>query len=283
MIFDSHAHYDDAAFETDREKLLTDMRREGVGYIVNVGASLQGAADSVALAERFPDVYAAVGVHPDHAAELDEQKLAWLEALCRRPKTVAVGEIGLDYYWDKASHDVQKNWFSRQLALAKKADLPVVIHSREAAQDTFDIIKAEHAGSTGGVIHCYSGSKEMAKGYLDMGYEIGIGGVVTFKNAKTLKEVTEYVPLERILIETDCPYLAPAPYRGKRNSSLYLPYIIRAIAEIKGISAEEVERVTCENAKRMYRIGEAGHENRQAGNEKESHRAAAKQMPQRGN
>lgn len=256
MIFDSHAHYDDEAFETDREEFLAHMRENGIGYIVNVGASLRGAADSVALSERFSCVYAAVGVHPDHVGDLEDEKLLWLESLCGKPKTVAVGEIGLDYYWDKESHDIQKEWFAKQLSLAKKVSLPVVIHSREAAKDTFDIMKAEHAGSTGGVIHCYSGSREMARDYLNMGYYIGVGGVVTFKNARILKEVVEYVPLESILTETDCPYLAPAPCRGKRNTSLYIPYIIRAIAEIKGLSPEEVERVTFENAKRMYRIEE---------------------------
>lgn len=256
MIFDSHAHYDDEAFDEDREELLLHMRENGVGYIVNVGASLKGAKDSVILSERFPGVYAAVGVHPDHAGELDEKKLLWLEELCRKPKTVAVGEIGLDYYWDKAAHDVQKEWFEKQLALAKKVKLPIVVHSREAAKDTFDIIKSEHAGSTGGVIHCYSGSREMARDYLNMGYYIGVGGVVTFKNARVLKEVVEYVPLERILTETDCPYLAPVPFRGKRNTSSYISYVIQAIAEIKGLSPAEVERITFENAVRMYHIQE---------------------------
>lgn len=256
MIFDSHAHYDDEAFAEDREALLSHMRESGVGYIVNVGASLHGAKESTELAARFPHVYAAVGVHPDHVGGLDEDKMRWLRELCRLPKTVAVGEIGLDYYWDKESHQLQKEWFIRQLALAKEMKLPIVVHSREAAKDTFDVIKAEHAGSTGGVIHCYSGSREMAKDYLDLGYYIGVGGVVTFKNARVLKEVVEYVPLSHILTETDCPYLAPAPFRGKRNRSAYIAYVIEAIASIKGISTEEVERATCENAKRMYRITE---------------------------
>lgn len=254
MIFDSHAHYDDEAFDEDRETLLSHMRENGVGYIVNVGASLRGAKASTELAALYPHVYAAVGVHPDHAGDLDEEKMEWLAGLCREPKTVAVGEIGLDYYWDKESHDLQKKWFVRQLALAKEAELPIVVHSREAAKDTFDIIKEEHAGSTGGVIHCYSGSREMARDYLNLGYYIGVGGVVTFKNARVLKEVVEYVPLESILTETDCPYLAPVPFRGKRNHSGYISYVIEAIAAIKGISKEEVERVTCENAKRMYHI-----------------------------
>lgn len=256
MIFDSHAHFDDDAFDEDRDELLSHMREHGVGYIVNVGASLRGVKDSVALSERYPYVYAAVGVHPDHAGDLDEEKMLWLEELCRKPKTVAVGEIGLDYYWDKESHDIQKKWFIRQLELAKKVNLPIVVHSREAAKDTFDIIKAEHAGTTGGVIHCYSGSKEMARDYLNLGYYLGVGGVVTFKNARVLKEVVEYAPLDRILTETDCPYLAPVPFRGKRNSSFYIPYVIQTIAEIKGVSPEEVERITFENAMRMYRIQE---------------------------
>ena len=256
MIFDSHAHYDDEAFDGDREDLLTRMRENGVGYIVNVGASLQGAKESTQLAARFPHVYAAVGVHPDHVGDLDEEKMDWLKELCKLPKTVAVGEIGLDYYWDKESHSLQKEWFSRQLSLAKEVKLPIIVHSREAARDTFDIIKAEHAGSTGGVIHCYSGSKEMARDYLNLGYYIGVGGVVTFKNARVLKEVVEYVPLSQMLTETDCPYLAPVPFRGKRNRSAYISYVIEMIASIKGISAEEVERVTSENAKRMYHIAE---------------------------
>lgn len=256
MIFDSHAHYDDEAFDGDREELLTRMRENGVGYIVNVGASLQGAKESTQLAARFPHVYAAVGVHPDHVGDLDEEKMDWLKELCKLPKTVAVGEIGLDYYWDKESHSLQKEWFSRQLSLAKEVKLPIIVHSREAARDTFDIIKAEHAGSTGGVIHCYSGSKEMARDYLNLGYYIGVGGVVTFKNARVLKEVVEYVPLSQMLTETDCPYLAPVPFRGKRNRSAYISYVIEMIASIKGISAEEVERVTSENAKRMYHIAE---------------------------
>ena len=237
MIFDSHAHYDDEAFDGDREELLTRMRENGVGYIVNVGASLQGAKESTQLAARFPHVYAAVGVHPDHVGDLDEEKMDWLKELCKLPKTVAVGEIGLDYYWDKESHSLQKEWFSRQLSLAKEVKLPIIVHSREAARDTFDIIKAEHAGSTGGVIHCYSGSKEMARDYLNLGYYIGVGGVVTFKNARVLKEVVEYVPLSQMLTETDCPYLAPVPFRGKRNRSAYISYVIEMIASIKGISA----------------------------------------------
>ena len=179
-----------------------------------------------------------------------------LREMCTMEKTVAVGEIGLDYYWDKESHELQKEWFKKQMELAKEVDLPVIVHSREAAQDTFDLIKSEHAGTTGGVIHCFSGSKEMAKEYIKMGYYIGVGGVVTFKNARVLKEVVESIPLERILTETDCPYLAPVPNRGKRNSSLNLPYVVDMIAELKGITTEEVMEKTWENAKALYRMTE---------------------------
>lgn len=254
MIFDSHAHYDDEAFDEDRESLLGSMQENGIGYIVNVGASLRDVEDTVKLTKSYPFIYGAVGIHPDEAGDLNEERLLWLEKLCEEEKIVAVGEIGLDYYWDKESHEVQKEWFARQLALSKKAGLPVIIHSRDAAKDTIDVMKAEHAGSTGGVIHCFSNSREMARDYVNMGYYIGIGGVVTFKNARVMKEVAEYVPLEQILIETDCPYLAPAPNRGKRNSSLFLPYIIEEIARIKGISKELVEEKTCENALKMYQI-----------------------------
>lgn len=256
MIFDSHAHYDDEAFDEDRETLLAGMQQAGVSHIVNVGASLRGVADTVALTEKYPFVYGAVGVHPDEVGELNEEQLNWLKSLCGKEKIVAVGEIGLDYYWDKENHNVQKEWFVKQLHMAKTVNLPVNIHSREATKDTLDIITAEHAGSTGGVIHCFSGSKEIAAKYLDMDYYIGVGGVVTFKNARVLKEVVAYVPIEKILVETDCPYLAPAPFRGKRNSSLMIPYILDMIAEIKGISRAEAEQQTWENAMQMYHINE---------------------------
>ena len=243
MIFDSHAHYDDEAFEKDREELLKSLPEKGVSPVVNVAAQLSGVTTTVELTEKYPFVYGAVGVHPDHVGELTEEKLQWIKELAGREKIVAVGEIGLDHYWDTESDELQRKWFIRQLELAKEVKLPVIIHSREASQETFDIMKEHHAGTTGGVIHCYSGSKEMAAEYLKMGYYIGIGGVVTFKNARVLKEVAEAVPLERILIETDCPYLAPTPYRGKRNSSLFLPYVI-----------EEIAKITWENAMRMYQI-----------------------------
>ena len=254
MIFDSHAHYDDEAFDEDREQLLESVHAYGVSHIVNVGASLEGVAATVALTQRYPFLYGAVGVHPDHASDLNEEKLEWIRELCALPKVVAVGEIGLDYYWDNSPREVQKQWFERQLELAKETGLPVIIHSREAAKDTFDMLRAVHHGETGGVIHCYSGSREMARDYLNMGYYIGVGGVVTFKNARVLKEVVEYAPLDRILTETDCPYLSPVPFRGKRNDSTRISYVLDAIAEIKNISRQEAETATWQNAMKMYGI-----------------------------
>ncbi len=253
MIFDSHAHYDAGQFDEDREKLLNSMQANGVGTIVNVGAAWESVTEVVKLAEQYPFVYAAVGLHPDEVGALNEERFAFLKQQCQHEKVVAVGEIGLDYYWDNESHDVQKKWFIRQLELAKEFDLPVIIHSREAAADTLAIMK-EHAGGLRGVLHCFSYSKELAEEYVKMGFHIGIGGVVTFKNGKKLKEVVEAIPMERILLETDCPYLAPEPYRGKRNSSLYIPYIAQAIADIKGISYEEVVEVTEQNGKELFGI-----------------------------
>ncbi|MGI6069508.1 MAG: TatD family hydrolase [Blautia sp.] len=253
MIFETHAHYDDEAFAQDREILLEGMREHGIETVINVCAEADRIGDTVALMERYPFVYGAVGVHPDDAGKMDEEILKRIQSLCRHEKTVAVGEIGLDYYWDKENHQVQKEWFERQMEVAREEKLPFIIHSRDAANDTLQMMKALHAKEmSGGVIHCFSYGKELAREYLNMGLYIGIGGVVTFKNARKLKEVAAYAPLEQILLETDSPYLAPAPNRGKRNSSWNLPYIAQEIAEIKGISAEEVEAVTRDNARKLF-------------------------------
>lgn len=254
MIFETHAHYDDEAFDGDRDILLSSMYDHGIGSIVNVGASLKSTTASIELAEKYPFVYAAAGVHPNETAELNEENFAWLKEQCLHKKVVAVGEIGLDYYWDEPSHQVQKLWFERQLELAKEIKKPVIIHSRDAAKDTYDIMTAHNAGEVGGVIHCYSYSSDMAMNYVKMGFYIGIGGVVTFKNGKKMKEVVEAVPIERILLETDSPYLSPEPNRGKRNSSLNIPYVAQKIAEIKGISYDEVVNITEANARQMYKI-----------------------------
>ena len=253
MIIDTHAHYDDGQFDADREELLGSMKEGGIGLIVNAGSTVASWDKIVELTEKYPFVYGAVGVHPDEVGELDEEKLLRMAELLDRDKIVAVGEIGLDYYWDKEKHDLQKEWFVRQLGLAREKEMPVIIHSREAAADTFEIMK-QHAAGMKAVIHCYSYSPEMAREYVKMGYYIGVGGVVTFKNAKKLKQVVQEIQLESIVLETDCPYLAPEPYRGKRNSSLYLPYVAEKIAELKGVSAGEVVRQTEENSRRLYNL-----------------------------
>lgn len=249
MIFETHAHYDDEAFDEDRDTLLSSMQENGIGWIVNVGAGLGSTAASIRLAEQYSFVYAAAGVHPNETAELNEESFAWLRGQCLHEKVVAVGEIGLDYYWDEPPHEIQQMWFARQLELAREINKPVIIHSRDAARDTYDIMAAHNAGEIGGVIHCFSYSAEMALEYVKMGFYIGVGGVVTFKNGKKLKEVVKAIPPDRILLETDSPYLSPEPNRGRRNSSLNIPYIAQKIAEIKGMTYDEVAAMTEKNAK----------------------------------
>lgn len=251
MIFDTHAHYDDEQFNEDREILLAGMAEAGVGTIVNAGSTIGSWQKIIDLTERYAFMYGAIGVHPDEVGELDEQRFARMQELYSHPKIVAVGEIGLDYYWDNESHEVQKKWFIRQLELARLKELPVIIHSRDAAADTLAMMK-EYAADLGGIIHCFSYSREIAEEYVKMGYYIGVGGVVTFKNARKLKEVVEAIPLESIVLETDCPYLAPVPYRGKRNNSMYLSYVADAIAEIKGVTKEQVIVRTEQNARLVY-------------------------------
>jgi TatD DNase family protein len=252
MIFETHAHYDDEQFDEDREALLASMESAGITNIVNVGASLETTRKTLELAHKYDFIHAAVGVHPSEVAELDEDKFELLREWSQDGRCVAIGEIGLDYHWPEPSPELQKKWFARQLQLARQQRLPVIIHSRDAASDTLEVMKENHAEEIGGVVHCFSYSKEIAKICVDMGFYIGIGGVVTFKNGKKMKEVVEQTPMDKILLETDCPYLAPEPNRGKRNSSLNLPLVVDAIAAIKGISAEEVIRITEDNAKRMY-------------------------------
>lgn len=253
-IFDTHAHYDDGAFDEDREALLAELPRQGIARVVNVGSSLESCKRTVELTEKYDNIYAALGIHPSETAELNEESFRWLRGICGLEKCVAVGEIGLDYYWDEPEKNLQKTWFVRQLGLARECGLPVVIHSRDAAKDTADIMTAEKAGEMGGVVHCFSYTKEMARVFLDMGFYIGIGGVLTFKNAKKLKEAVEYIPMDKIVLETDCPYLAPEPNRGKRNSSLNLPYVVEAIAQIKGITEVEVREAAWKNGLRLYHM-----------------------------
>lgn len=254
FIIDTHAHYDDEAFDEDRKELLESLSEHGIGTVVNVAANLESCRTTLELTEKYPFIYGAVGVHPSETAELTWADMDWLRERCASLKVVAVGEIGLDYHWDKPSREIQKKWFVRQLSLAKEVNLPVLIHSRDAAKDTLDIMRAERGGATGGIIHCFSYGVEVARDYLNMGMFLGIGGVVTFQNAKKLKEVVEYTPLSQIVLETDCPYLAPVPNRGKRNSSLNLPYVVQAVAALKNVTAEQVIEETTKNAKRLYRL-----------------------------
>ena len=277
MIFDTHAHYDDARFSEDREEVLASLKDYGVGTICNIGSDLETSKASLALAKAYPFVYAAVGIHPEnvlHTTEEDMETLRQMviserlqvqknqaailagadpQGLSER-KIVAIGEIGLDYYWEEVPHDLQKRWFIRQLELSEELSLPVVIHSRDAAKDSYDILREYKTGEDAGIMHCFGYSKEMARQFLDLGYDIGLGGVVTFKNGRVAKEVAEYVPLDRLVLETDCPYMAPHPHRGERNFSGYLPLVVSEIARIKGISEEELIFETEENARRIYRL-----------------------------
>lgn len=253
-MIDSHAHYDDKAFDEDRDQIISTVFESGIRKVINVGASMRSCRETIKLSEEYESMYAAIGVHPSDTAELTEEDMNWLKEKSSLKKVVAIGEIGLDYYWDEPDREIQKKWFRRQLELAKEVSLPVVIHSREAAADTIAIMKESGAGEIEGVIHCYSYTKETAREFLEMGYSFGIGGVLTFKNAKKLKEAVAYIPMDRILLETDCPYLAPEPNRGKRNSSLYIPSIVAVMAQIKGLSEEEVIRITSENTERLFHI-----------------------------
>ena len=253
-IFDTHAHYDDEAFDEDRDALLAELPENGIARVVNVGASLASCGRTIELMNRYDYIYGAIGVHPSETAELNDEAFEWLRQQCQLEKCVAVGEIGLDYYWDEPDRELQKEWFRRQLNLARELAKPVIIHSRDAAKDTVDLMTEEHAEEIGGVIHCYSYTKETAEVFLKMGFYFGIGGVLTFKNAKKLKEAVAYIPLDRIVLETDCPYLAPEPNRGKRNSSLNIPYVVKALAEITGVEEETVRKAAWENAHKLYRL-----------------------------
>ena len=253
-IFETHAHYEDAKFDADRGALIASLPEHDIEYVINVGSSLETTEKSIALAEQYDFIYAAVGVHPSDVTELNEENFKAIGQAAEHKKAVAVGEIGLDYYWDKEPQvqENQRYWFKRQLELAKEKDLPVIIHSRDAAEDTMQVLKETPMREMPGVIHCYSYSVEMAREFLKMGYDIGVGGVLTFKNAKKLRAVVEEIPLERILLETDCPYMAPEPHRGERNSSLFIPYVVEKIAEIKNVSTKEVLQTTNANAKKLF-------------------------------
>ncbi len=252
MIFETHAHYEDDAFDIDRQELLKQLPGQGIEYVVNVSSGITTVDKVLALAEQYSYIYAAVGIHPGDSMSLNEERFAWLKERAKHPRVVAIGEIGLDYYWDTPDREIQKLWFERQLELARELKLPLVIHSRDAANDTYNMMKEAKAEELGGIIHCFGYGVEQARQYLNKGFYLGIGGVVTFTNGKKLKEVVTYAPIEQLVLETDCPYLAPVPHRGERNNSLYLNYVAKEIATLKGMEVQEVIRITNDNAKKLY-------------------------------
>ena len=253
MLFDTHAHLNDPAFDPDREALMESFADAGVGLVMNAGCSLESSRDIVAMAEKYPWLYASVGSHPDSASEVDEAVLEEYRKLCKlSDKVKAIGEIGLDYYYEDIPREIQQKAFRMQMALAQELDLPVIVHERDAHNDGMTIVK--EFPKVKGVFHCYSGSAEMARQLVNMGWYIGFTGVLTFKNARKAVETAASIPLDRIVLETDCPFMAPEPFRGKRNHPGYLYRMAEKLAEIRGISVEEVHAATYENGKRLYRI-----------------------------
>lgn len=254
MLIDTHVHLNVQAFDEDRHEVIERARENGIRRMINVGFNRETIPGSIALAEQYDFIYSTVGWHPADAKDMTPNDLEWIESLCRHEKVVAIGEIGLDYYWDTSPKDVQARVFREQIRLARKLGMPIVIHNRDAHHDVVQILREEKAAEVGGVMHCYSGSWETAKMCLDMNFYISFGGPVTFKNAKQPKEVLAKVPLDRLVIETDAPYLAPHPYRGKRNESSYVRLVAETAAQIKGISMEELAEITSQNAVSIFGI-----------------------------
>ena len=253
MIFDSHSHYDDEAFDEDRDELLQSLSGKGVEKIISAASSWDSLQKVLDISHKYSFAYPALGIHPENATDLTPERKPLLEALIAKERPVAIGEIGLDYHWDEPPRDFQKETFIYQLELARKVDLPIIVHSRDAAEDTYELIKA-HNPERKGVIHCFSSSYEMAVKYINMGYYIGIGGVVTFKNSATLKDIATRIPPTSILIETDCPYMAPVPIRGKRNDSSLLTYVAEEIATLRGTTPEEVIETTYNNTCKLFNV-----------------------------
>lgn len=254
MLFDTHVHLNAQQFNDDLEEVIDRAQAEGVTKMVVVGFDRPTITKAMELCERYEFLYASVGWHPVDAIDMTTEDLEWLRELSAHPKVVALGEMGLDYHWDKSPKDVQQEVFRKQIQLAKEVKLPIIIHNREATRDVVQILKEEGAEEVGGIMHCFSGSAETAMECVKLNFYISLGGPVTFKNAKKPKEVAETVPLERLLIETDCPYLAPHPYRGKRNEPGYVKLVAKQIAEIKDLTYEEVAKATTENAKKLFDI-----------------------------
>ncbi|MFS0656651.1 TatD family hydrolase [Bacillus sp. 179-C3.3 HS] len=254
MLFDTHAHLNAEQFNEDLEQVIERAKSEKVEKIVVVGFDRPTISRAMELIEEYEFIYAAIGWHPVDAIDMTDEDLAWIKELSQHEKVVAIGEMGLDYYWDKSPKDVQKEVFRRQIALAKEVNLPIIIHNRDATEDVVTILKEEGAAEVGGIMHCFTGSLDTAKACMDMNFYISFGGPVTFKNAKKPKEVVKGIPSDRLLIETDCPYLTPTPFRGKRNEPSYVKYIAEQIAELREISFEELAELTTENAKKVFRI-----------------------------
>lgn len=256
MLFDTHAHYDDDRFSQDVDEILSSMQENNVANILNSCSQISDIPKILELIKKYPFMYASVGIHPHSVSDTTEEDMDILAEYSKQERVVAIGEIGLDYFYDFSPRDLQKKWFSRQINLAKELDLPVIIHDRDAHGDCMDILRSEGVRDTGGVFHCYAGSTEMAKEILDWGMYIAFGGSLTFKKATRPIEVAKYLPLDRILIETDSPYLTPEPFRGKKNNSLYIHLVAQKLAEIKGISVSQIEEITYENAKKCFRLVE---------------------------
>ncbi|EIJ80100.1 hydrolase, TatD family protein [Bacillus methanolicus PB1] len=254
MLFDTHAHLNADQFKDDLEEVIDRAKKDGVSNIAVVGFDRPTIKKAIDLAENFDFIFACVGWHPVDAIDMTEKDLLWLEELASHPKVVALGEMGLDYYWDKSPKEIQKEVFRKQIRLAKKVKLPIVIHNREATADIVEILKEEGAREVGGIMHCFSGSVEIAQECMEMNFYISLAGPVTFKNAKMPKEVAEAIPLDRLLIETDCPYLTPHPFRGKRNEPAYVKLVAEQIAEIKGLTVADIAKATTENAKKLFGI-----------------------------
>ncbi|WP_139492607.1 TatD family hydrolase [Brevibacillus dissolubilis] len=252
MLIDTHAHLNAEQFDEDRDEVIARARDNGVDTIVNIGFNRETIPTCIELAEKYDFIYAVVGWHPQDAITMTDADLEWIEELAKHPKVVGIGEMGLDYYWDTSPKDVQKEVFRKQIRLARKLQMPIIIHDRDAHQDIIDILREEKAEEVGGIMHCFSGSSEIAKMALDMNFYISFGGPLTFKNAKKPKEVVMEVPLDRLLIETDCPYLTPHPFRGKRNETGYVRYVCEEMANLHGMSYEEMAKITSDNARRVF-------------------------------
>lgn len=251
-IFESHAHFDDSSFDEDRDELIMQLKAEGIEYVLNIAADIKSVDTTYELTQKYDHIYGAIGIHPGCIDGLTDDDFTYMSEVVTRNKVLAVGEIGLDYHYENIDKSLQKEWFVRQLELARKLHKPVIIHSRDASEDTLDILKSNAARGIPGVMHCYSYSAETSRELLKLGYYFGIGGVITFSNAKKLVSAVEEIPLDKILLETDCPYLAPTPHRGKRNSSLYLPLVAEKIAAIKGVPYYKVLEQTYKNSRKLF-------------------------------